>query len=158
MTVRALGLVLALLAAPALAQPPAIDPGGQSGAIEEHEPPAPFPISGAGWCRITDSESDPPADPEAEPAEDDSIGCDFGIAASLFRPFPKRLPRLSVVGALGTKTLGAGLGWLIHRTDAGTAYGVALGAVAPWGPEGIDVSEWGLALGATLSITRAGRD
>lgn len=148
----------AVLALSLLAQPPAINPGGQSGAIEEPEPPAPFPISAAGWCRLTDSTDDPPADPEAEPATDDSIGCDFGIAASLFQPFPKRLPRLSVVGALGTETLGAGLGLLIHRTEAGAAYGVALGAVAPWGPEGIDVSEWGLALGATLSITRAGRD
>lgn len=131
------------LAAPALAQEP--------------EAPAPFPVSAAGWCQLSDGGDDPTEDPEAEATDEEPRGCDFGIAASLFQPFPKRLPRLSVVGALGTETLGAGLGWLIHRTDAGTAYGVALGAVAPWGPEGIDVSEWGLALGATLSITRAGR-
>lgn len=131
--------LLALLPTPALAQEP--------------EPPAPFPIAASGWCVLTDSSDDPPADPEA-----DSVGCDFGVAASLARPFPERLPRLSVVGAIGTETLGAGLGWIFHRTPSGTAYGVALGAVAPWGPEGIEVSEWGLALGATLAFSRAGRD
>lgn len=133
---------------------------------QEREPPAPFPIAAAGWCVLQDrSEASLAEAPEeSEAVETDETvnrsgatpGCDLGVAASLYRF--KRPPRLSVIAAIGTETLGAGLGWLIHRTEAGTAYGVALGAVAPWGPEGIDVSEWGLALGATLSLTRRRSD
>lgn len=140
---RALGLALALLAAPALAQEPA--PAAD-----------PFPIAAAGWCHLTDGDSDPPTDPETEVTEDTSPGCDLGVAAALYRF--RRLPRLSIVGALGAETLGFGLGWTFHRTPAGTAYGVALGPTAPWGPDGIEIDRWGLSLGATLSFTRGARE
>jgi hypothetical protein len=110
-----------------------------------------MPVSASVWCLIiTDSgEEDPPA--EDGETED---GCDAGIAASLFRP--KREPRFSVVGALGTWSVGIGAGWTFARSESGTAYGVALGVVAPWDSRGVDVSEWGVAVGATLSLTRRG--
>lgn len=113
-------------------------------------PPAPdyMPVSPAAWCLVVDGYDE--TDPEAE----EPPGCDAGIAAALYRF--KREPRLSIVGALGTWSLGPGIGWTFARSESGTAYGVALGVVAPWDSRGVDVSEWGVAVGATLSLTRRG--
>lgn len=126
-------VLLALLAAPAIAQEP-----------EPVAPPDYLPVAPAVWCVAIDGASDPEA--EADP------GCDAGIAAVLYR---FRLePRLSIVAALGTWSLGPGVAWTFHRSATGTAYGVAVGVTVPWSDAGIDVGKPGLAVGATLSLAR----
>lgn len=133
---RALFALLALLlSAPALAQDPQPEP----------EQPDTFPVAPSAWCLVVDGEDEPQG-------EEEDPGCDAGVAAALYRF--QREPRASVVGALGTWSLGAGLGWTFHRSEAGTAYGVAGGIMVPWDGEGIHVNRWGWALGATVSFGR----
>lgn len=133
----ATALLLILLSAPSLAQEPAAS-----------AEPNYLPIAPAAWCLILDTE---PETPEA----DEDPGCDAGIAAVLYRF--RFEPRLSIVGALGTWSLGPGLGWTFYRSTTGTAYGVAVGLVVPWSEAGIDMGDPGVAVGATLSLARAGR-
>lgn len=117
-------------------------------AAQEAQPkPDTFPVAPAAWCLVVDGKDEQTVD---EGEEDP--GCDVGVAAALYR-FPRE-PRASVVGALGTWSLGAGLGWTFHRSESGTAYGVAGGVMVPWDGEGIHVEEWGWSLGATLSFRR----
>lgn len=115
----------------------------------EPEQPDTFPVAPSVWCLVVDSKDEQP-EPQGE---EEDPGCDAGVAAALYRF--QREPRASVVGALGTWSLGAGLGWTFHRSEAGTAYGVAGGIMVPWDGEGIHVNRWGWALGATVSFGRA---
>lgn len=131
----AFAFLLALLATPALAQ--------------EANPPTSsdyLPIAPAVWCVAIDGATD--LETEADP------GCDAGIAAVLYRF--RFEPRLSIVAALGTWSLGPGVGWTFHRSGNGTAYGIAVGLIVPWSEAGIDIQEPGVALGATLSLARPG--
>lgn len=95
------------------------------------------PIAAAGWCSLRDGER-----------EEDEPGCDAGVAGSL-----KRWERAALVAAIGSETLGLGGAWVLWRSPRGTTFAVAGGIIAPYDwEEGIDLSRWAPALGATLSF------
>lgn len=96
------------------------------------------PIAAAGWCAVRDGERG-----DGEP------GCDAGIAGAL-----KRWERASLVVALGGETVGLGGSWTLWRSDLGTAFAVAAGVIAPYDGDGVDLSGWSPAVGATLSFGR----
>lgn len=121
-------------------------------------------IHAGAWCTFSDSEKQVSPDPaaeleggdgEGEEAEGDQedvadVGCDAGVAASLIgRDF--RQGRLSLIGALGAKTVGVGAAWTFGRQGI-YPMSVAVGVVAPYSGEGIHGDEWAVAVGATVAV------
>lgn len=88
---------------------------------------------GAAWC--TEQSEDAP-------------GCDVGVGLALARH-----DRLLWVGALGSETLGTGVGWVVDPT-AWRPLAVSLGLVVQWDETGIDTNEVYPAIGATMTLTK----
>lgn len=84
---------------------------------------------------------------EVEPSEESlgigDSGCDVGLGLSLYR-----INHLSFVGVLGTKSLGAGLAFVVKRSPT---IAIAIGFVVPYDSSGI-YSNPRLAIGATLNL------
>lgn len=120
---------LALLAVPAPEPPPAPP--------EPEEPPR---IAAALWCEITEGE---------ERAADDTA-CDGGLAGRLFGRGP-----VSPVGFLGSRSLGMGLAWTLHRPESGPVFALGAGVAVPWSlQDGIDISDPALVAGVTVALAR----
>lgn len=107
-------------------------------AAQEAENPQPehSPIAASAWCAVHEDGRE-----EGEP------GCDAGIGGALHC-----WGRACLVGVLGMETLGPGASWRLHVDEEGRVYAVALGVVAPWDEDGVRVSDWAVAVGATLSF------
>lgn len=161
------GLLFFALSASLTAQTPEMSPTlGESGSAQEtpasepteakeEDTEAGLPIAASAWCTVSDSKAEEvqgPSNEENPPVEDETespIGCDAGIGASLYR-----WRRLAIVGVLGSKSVGAGLGWIIGR-PMGRTLAVAVGYVCPWSSQGIVGNDCQLALGATVSLLRS---
>ena len=137
----------------AAGEPASEDPEAES---EEAEP---SPVVAAGWCVLRSSRPEPEPtvaeDGEEEPAaaEDNpkDLGCDVGVALGLIRR-----GRLSWVAGIGTGSVVTGLAWR-PNLGRGPVLAVALGVALPYDSQGIYSGEAALALGATLSFSRAGQ-
>lgn len=164
-------VVLALLAAPLVAQEPSEEEPHFAGAplsrlelqalladaqaAEEAQEPDPFPVTAAAWCTLQDRQSEP-APPAPETGEESppvaaeeppKPGCDVGVGLALYR-----WRKLSWVAVLGQETLGTGLAFVPYRPKRGPIPALAVGVVVPYDSGGI-YSEPQLAIGATLAFT-----
>lgn len=156
---RRASLVLALLlAVPALGQdeePP------DSFEVEEEARPSRFVA--AGWCPVLRGEEEPAEqaaegeggeEGEQEANAEEELACDAGMGVDLYgRTFASG--RLSLVGVLGVKSLGAGVAWTVRDWFGSARVSVAVGLVAPYSEAGIDADRHAVALGVTLGF--AGR-
>lgn len=97
----------------------------------------PSRVAAAGWCALTDGEESGP-------------GCDLGVGASVYD-----WRRFHLVGVLGSETVGVGVARVVSATGDPAVIAVAVGVVAPYDDQGIDLGGAALALGATLSFRRA---
>ncbi len=118
-------------------------------------------VAAAGWCVVTNgngsSDNQPPDDPLLAPdpndqsANDSSLGCDIGIAFSLYR-----YKRLALVAVVGSESLGPGIAWIINpypksETDHRPVLGIGIGIALPYDTDGIVLDPY-LTLGMTLSL------
>jgi hypothetical protein len=127
-----------LVAALLLASPPAESPTPPRAETSR--------VAAAGWCAIHDSSADPDTISDDTPR---SPGCDFGLAASVYD-----WRRFHLVGVLGAETVGVGLARVVSAEGDSRVIAVALGVVALYDDQGIDMGSTTLALGATLSFRR----
>jgi hypothetical protein len=111
-------------------------------ALADGEPAAaPSPYIAAAWCEVYNDE---------RPVDNDvAVGCDVGVGVALYR-----YDRLAAVAAIGTKTIGVGLAWVVPNVERPIA--ISLGAIAPYDKRGVDVGGWAIAVGATFGF--GGRD
>lgn len=107
------------------------------------------------WCALR---SEPkPAEPTSEepdgeaPEEDQEevapqeVGCDAGAAVALFsKSFSQGTA--SLIGALGTHSMGFGIAWTVRRTR----FSVAVGLAMPYDEGGIYSGEAEPVVGATV--------
>lgn len=111
---------------------------------EESEESVRLNVIASGWCTFSDS---PRIDTDEEEIDEESssysdVGCDVGLGLSLFH----LRPRLLAVGVLGSKSLGFGVAYVVHKRIA-----IAVGFIVPYDSHGI-YTEPALALGATLNL------
>lgn len=116
-----------------------------------------YPVAAAGWCVAHSgkkAEPEPSADQVAAPSTTKKgIGCDIGVAASLIS-----WRRAFLGAALGSKSLGAFLGWTAFRPERGPVLAFGVGPVAPYDSDGIYLGDLGLSVGATLTFGKRGGD
>lgn len=116
------------------------------------------------WCALRSERRPDAPQPAAEEPDgvaeeadqqevaEEEVGCDAGVAAALIGKDFKQ-GRLSLVGALGTKTLGIGGAWTFGHVG-GRPLSLALGFVAPYDADGIYTDRRAVVLGATVSLLR----
>lgn len=121
----------------------------------------------AAWCPIVSGSEEQPPDPPAEgegveqgdqagEVEQDEPGCDAGIGVDLIgRTWPSG--RLSLVGVVGTRSVGAGVAWTVKDWFGPARVSVAAGIVAPFSDAGIQLEDHAFALGITLGLGRPAR-
>src|SRR6185295_2569889 len=88
------------------------------------EADSPSPLSAATWCVVKQRPTEPAApaasadeggEPTATPApEKRDLGCDLGMGVALYR-----WHRLSLVGVIGTRSIGAGFGFIVAEPKNG---------------------------------------
>lgn len=98
-------------------------------------------LTAAAWCPVY---TDAPTD--------DAPGCDMGVGVALYRR-----SQLAAVAAVGTKTVGVGVAWVVGRMPTNDRpIAISLGAIAPYDERGIDAGRWGVAMGVTFGFGSGG--
>lgn len=105
-------------------------------------------LSAAGWCQIVSSES--------QISEEDlsndlgNIGCDIGLGLRLVSLYKS----LSLVGVLGSKSVGIGIAHtILDSLNSTLTYSIALGIVAPFDSNGIYSDHLTLAIGTNIGMS-----
>lgn len=94
-------------------------------------------VVAAAWCAIRVDDAPNP-------------GCDVGVGVSLVSH-----GRLRWVAAIGSSTIGTGLGWIVGRSELGVI-AVSVGVIVPYDDQGINGEQLYPAIGATLSFAKGG--
>lgn len=102
---------------------------------------APPELVAAAWCPVYSGDR-----------EDGAPGCDVGVGLAL-----QRWDRWALVAAVGSKTVGGGVAWVVGNSQQGRPIAVSLGAIAPYDERGVDVGRWAWAVGATVSFGKPRR-
>lgn len=132
-------------------------------------------VAAAGWCVVTDQESNsdsssidqPPDDsfppqPDEQPEQPNQLGCDIGIGFLLYRPSNPKYNRFALVAVIGSESLGPGIAYILNpnaksEADHRPIMAIAFGVIAPYDGNGIG-RDLQLALGMTLSLRQGAEE